>query len=568
MYIDIVPNRKSPPAILLRESIRQGGKIIKRTLANLSSLSIEQAEAIREVLKGKPMAPVDELFEIIRSRAHGAVLAIGSAMKRLRLATLLDRKASRERDLVLAMIAARVLQPQSKLATARSWENSTLGEWFGVEGADEDELYAAMDWLLERQDVIEQRLAKRHLDEGARVLYDLSSSYVEGVCCPLAQLGYSRDGKKGTLQINYGLLTDARGCPVSISVFEGNTSDPATLLPQVEKLKADFDLHSVILVGDRGMISQKQIDALRGQAGVQWISALKSGAIRQLVDAGCIQQDLFDERNLFEFTHEDFPGERLVVCRNPQLAKLRTHKRRELLKATVEALQTVQRMVANGRLKDEAKIGVRIGRVLNKYKMAKHFHLQIEAQRFTFEIDERQVLDEAALDGLYVIRTCVPAAELPSEEAVRHYKDLSQVEAAFRSLKSVDLQIRPIRHYSEERVRAHLFLCMLAYYVKWHMGEAWRELLFADEDQQRLAERDPVAPATRSESALEKIASKRLPDGSPAHSFRTLLNELATLVRNTCRRKSVGETENFFELDTTPNTKQREALRLIDAIRL
>ena len=568
MYIDIVPNRKSPPAILLRESIRQGGKIVKRTLANLSSLSIEQAEAIRAVLKGEPLAPVDELFEIIRSRSHGAVQAVGSAMKRLRLGTLLDRKASRERDLVLAMIAARVVEPQSKLATARSWEHSTLGEWFGVEGADEDELYAAMDWLLERQGVIEQRLAKRHLNEGARVLYDLSSSYVEGECCPLARLGYSRDGKKGKRQVNYGLLTDARGCPVSISVFAGNTSDPVTLLPQVQKLKADFDLHSVILVGDRGMISQKQIDALQGQAGVQWISALKSGAIRKLVNAGCIQPDLFDERNLFELTHEDFPGERLVVCRNPQLAKLRTHKRRELLAATTEELQTVQRMVANGRLKDEVKIGVRVGRVLNKYKMAKHFRLQIEAEHFTFEIDEQQVADEAVLDGLYVIRTCVPAAELPSEEAVRHYKDLSQVEAAFRILKSVDLQVRPIRHYSEDRVRAHLFLCMLAYYVKWHMSEAWRELLFADEDQQRLAERDPVAPATRSEGALEKIASKCLPDGSPAHSFRTLLNELANLVRNTCRHKSAGTDETYFELDTTPNTKQREALRLIDAMRL
>jgi len=568
MYIDIVPNRKSPPAILLRESIRQGGKIVKRTLANLSALSIEQAEAIRAVLKGEPLAPVDELFDIIRSRSHGAVQAVGSAMKRLRLGTLLDRKASRERDLVLAMIAARVVDPQSKLATARSWEHSTLGEWFGVEDANEDELYAALDWLLERQGVIEQRLAKRHLSEGARVLYDLSSSYVEGACCPLARLGYSRDGKKGKLQVNYGLLTDARGRPVSISVFEGNTSDPATLLPQVKRLKADFALQSVILVGDRGMISQKQIDALQGQAGVQWISALKSGAIRKLVNAGCIQPDLFDERNLFELTHEDFPGERLVVCRNPQLAKLRTHKRRELLMATTEELQTVQRMVANGRLKDEAKIGVRVGRVLNKYKMAKHVRLQIETEHFTFEIDEQQVAEEAALDGLYIIRTCVPATELSSEEAVRHYKSLSQVEAAFRSLKSVDLQVRPIRHYSEDRVRAHLFLCMLAYYVKWHMSEAWRQLLFADEDQQRLSERDPVAPATRSEGALEKIASKCLNDGSPAHSFRTLLNELATLVRNTCRRKAAGADERYFELDTTPNTKQREALRLIDAIRL
>ncbi len=568
MYIDIVPNRKSPPAILLRESIRQGGKIVKRTLANLSSLSIEQAEAIRAVLKGEPLAPVDELFEIIRSRSHGAVQAVGSAMKRLRLGTLLDRKASRERDLVLAMIVARVVDPQSKLATARSWEHSTLGEWFGVEDANEDELYAALDWLLERQGVVEQRLAKRHLSEGARVLYDLSSSYVEGECCPLARLGYSRDGKKGKLQVNYGLLTDARGCPVSISVFEGNTSDPATLLPQVQRLKAEFDLQSVILVGDRGMISQKQIDVLAGQAGVQWISALKSGAIRKLVNAGCIQPDLFDERNLFELTHEDFPGERLVVCRNPQLAKLRTHKRRELLAATTEELQTVLRMVANGRLKDEAKIGVRVGRVLNKYKMAKHFRLQIDAEYFTFEIDEQQVAEEAALDGLYIIRTSIAAFELDSAQAVRHYKDLSQVESAFRSLKSMDLQVRPIRHYSEDRVRAHLFLCMLAYYVKWHMSEAWRQLLFADEDQRRLAERDPVAPATRSEGALEKITSKCLNDGSPAHSFRTLLNELATLVRNTCRRKSAGVHESAFELDTTPNTKQREALRLIDEIRL
>jgi len=568
MYIDIVPNRKSPPAILLRESVRRGGKIVKRTLANLSSLSIEQAEAIRAVLKGKPVAPVDEVFEVVRSRTHGAVKAVGVAMKRLRLATLLDRKASPERDLVLAMIGARVLDPQSKLATARSWDHSTLGEWFGVEDADEDALYAAMDWLLERQSVIEQRLARRHLSEGARVLYDLSSSYVEGVCCPLARRGYSRDGKKGKLQVNYGLLTDARGCPVSISAFEGNTSDPATLLPQVDKLQADFNLASVILVGDRGMISQKQVDALSERGGVQWITALKSGAIRQLLDAGCIQPDLFDERNLFEFTHEDFPGERLIVCRNPQLATLRTHKRRELLAATAGELQTVQRMVANGRLKDKEKIGVRVGRVLNKYKMAKHFTLQIDTEHFAFEIDEQKVLDEAALDGLYVIRTCVETTQLSSEDAVRHYKDLGEVEAAFRTLKSDDLQIRPIRHYSEKRVRAHLFLCMLAYYVKWHMNEAWRGLLFADEDQERLTARDPVAPATRSEAALEKVASKCLSDGSPAHSFRTLLNELTTLVRNTCRRKNADAKERIFEIDTTPNAKQQEALRLIDAIRL
>ena len=568
MYVDIVPNRKSRPAILLRESVRVGKRVVKRTLANLSSLSMEQAKAIRAVLKGQPLVALDELFEIVRSRAHGAVKAIHLAMTRLRVGALLGREACRERDLVLAMIAARVLDPKSKLATARSWHHSTLGEVFGVEDADESELYAAMDWLLARQDRIEQRLAKRHLKEGARVLYDLSSSYFEGSCCPLAARGYSRDGKKGKLQVNYGLLTDARGCPVAISVFPGNSGDPTTLLPQVEKLQQAFGLESVILVGDRGMISQKQVDALRGRSGMQWITALKGGAIRKLVDAGGIQMDLFDERNLFEFTHEDFPGERLVVCFNRSLAKLRAAKRASMLAATTEALEVVRRMVANGRLKDADKIGVRAGKVVNRHKMAKHFVLDIALGHFAFRIDPDSVDAEAALDGLYVIRTSLPAETLSSDDEVRHYKDLSQVEAAFRSLKSDDLQIRPIYHHNEDRVRAHLFLCMLAYYVKWHMSEAWRGLLFADEDQGRRAERDPVAPATRSDAALEKVKSKQLTDGSPAHSFRTLLNELSTLVRNTCQRNHPAVGDALFEIDTTPNSKQTAALDRIKAIRL
>lgn len=568
MYIDIVPNRNSRPAILLRESVRAGKKIIKRTLANLSSLSLEQAEAIRGVLKGKGLAVADEVFEIVRSRAHGAVKAIALAMQRLRMGALLGPGRSRERDLVLAMIAARVLEPQSKLATSRSWHHSTLGAWFGIEQADENELYAAMDWLLERQGDIERRLAKRHLQEGGRVLYDLSSSYFEGVCCPLAKRGYSRDRKKGTLQVNYGLLTDARGCPVALSVFEGNTSDPQTLLAQVEKVQQDFALESVILVGDRGMISQRQIDALGERAGIQWITALKSGAMRHLVDAGCVQMDLFDEHNLFAFTHEDFPGERLIACRNPPLAQLRAAKRRSMLEATTKELETVQRMVANGRLKDQDKIGVRVGKVVNKYKMAKHFVLQIGREHLAFHIDEDKVAEEAALDGLYVIRTSLAAEQVGNAEAVRHYKGLSHVEAAFRCLKSEDLQIRPIHHRTAQRVRAHLFLCMLAYYVKWHMSEAWRGLLFADEDQQRLAERDPVAPATRSREALDKAATKTLQDGSPAHSFRTLLNELATIVRNTCRRKQADTGEATFELDTLPNATQNAALELIKKISL
>ncbi len=487
-------------------------------------------------------------------------------MGRLRLSALLGREPGRERDLVLAMIAARVLDPQSKLATTRSWDHSTLGELFGVSDADENELYAALDWLRERQPVIEQRLAKRHLQEGGRVLYDLSSGYFEGEACPLAARGYSRDGKKGTLQVNYGLMTDARGCPVAIAVFEGNTTDPETLLEQVEKLQNDFALQSVILVGDRGMISQAQVEALRAHAGVAWITALKSGAIRQLVAAGTLQMDLFDERNLFECTHDDFPGERLIACRNPQLAKLRAAKRCELLAATTAALETVQRMVTHGRLKDPDKIGVRVGRVINQYKMAKHLVLEISATQFAFHINEESVAAEAALDGLYVIRTALPAAQISSAEAVRHYKGLSHAEAAFRSLKSDVLQIRPIYRHTEERVRAHLLLCMLAYYVKWHMGEAWRRLLFADEDHARLAERDPVAPATRSDAALAKVASKRLADGSPAHSFRTLLNALSTIVRNTCRRKNVSADEATFNIDTTPNLKQQAALDLIKAI--
>ena len=560
MYIDIVPNRNSRPAILLRESIREGKRIIKRTIANLSALSLPQADAIRAVLKGEPLAPIGSLFEIVRSRAHGAVKAVGSAMSRLRIGALLDKKSSRERELAMAMIAARLLDPQSKLATTRSWSHSTLGEWFEVADADENELYAALDWLLERQEAIEQRLAKRHLADGARVLYDLSSSYVEGSHCPLARRGYSRDGKKGTLQINYGLLTDARGCPVAISVFEGNTSDPETFMAQVDKLQERFALKSVIVVGDRGMISQKQIDALKERDGVDWITALKSGAIRTLVDAGAIQMDLFDERNLFEFSHDDFPDERLIACRNPQLAKLRAEKRRSMLEATRKELETVQRMVENGRLKDADKIGVRVGKVINKYKMSKHFVLDIQDSHFAFDIDAQKVRDEATLDGLYVIRTPLPREQVKSDDAVRHYKGLSHVEAAFRNLKSDDIQIRPIYHYAEDRVRAHMLLCMLAYYVKWHMNEAWRGLLFADEDQQRLNDRDPVAPATRSDAAIEKIATKILTDGSPAHSFRTLLNELATIVRNTCRRRDADDNESIFDIDTTPNAKQRAAL--------
>jgi len=567
MYIDIVPNRKSPPAILLRESVRQGKKIFKRTIANLSGLSIAQAQSIRRILKGEKLVRPETRFDILNSRAHGHVDAVLSTIRKLGLDKLIATRRCKERDLVLAMIVSRIVGPQSKLSLSRSWDNTTLGESLGVEAADEDGLYAAMDWLQERQEPIEEKLAQRHLLSGGRVLYDLSSSYFEGRQCPLAARGYSRDQKKGKLQVNYGLLTDERGCPVSISAFPGNTSDTQTLLPQVERLQDTFNLQSVVLVGDRGMISQKQVDELKGRSGVEWITALKSGAIRKLMDFGAIQLTLFDEHNLFEFTHEDFPGEKLVACRNPELAYRRKHKREALLKATAEELEKVQAMVARGYLKEAQKIGVRVGRIINQYKMAKHFKLEIAESQLHFEVDEEKVRAEAALDGLYVIRTSLTEG-LSAEEAVRHYKALSQVERAFRSIKTMDLEVRPIHHYQEQRVRAHLFLCMLAYYVKWHMMEAWRPLLFADEDQEAKLDRDPVAPAERSAQAIEKVSSKRLPDGSPVQSFQSLLGNLATLVRNTCQSRDTQADAPSFIIDTQPTPSQQKAFQLLREIKV
>ncbi len=566
MYIDIVPNRKSPPAILLRESIRQGEKIVKRTLANLSNLSIDQAQAIRRILKGEKLVQPENHFTILRSRSHGHAKAVLLTMRRLGLDKLIFSRRCKERDLVMAMIASRIICPQSKLALTRDLENTTLGESLGVEGAGEDDLYAAMDWLYKRQDGIEKQLAARHLDAGGEVLYDLSSSYFEGRKCPLAARGYNRDQKKGKLQVNYGLMTDNRGCPVSISVFPGNTSDPKTLMPQVEKLQKDFNLKSVVLVGDRGMITQKQIDDLKDLEGMEWITALKTGSIRKLMSGGAIQLTLFDERNLFELMHPDFPGEKLVACRNPELAYRRKHKRIALLKATTEALEKIQGMIARGYLKDTDKIGVRVGRVINKYKMAKHFKLEITEKKLFFEIDEEKVNEEAALDGIYVIRTSLE--KLDAADAVRHYKSLSQVERAFRSIKTMDLEVRPINHHLEKRVRVHLFLCMLAYYVKWHMMEAWRPLLFADEEQQAKLTRDPVAPALRSAQAEEKVQSKHLVDGSVAHSFQSLLRNLATLVRNICQSRDTGAGMPSFTIDTQLTQKQQEAFRLLEEIKM
>ena len=413
---------------------------------------------------------------------------------------MIGGKPCRERELVLAMMASRIVDPATKLATTRSWHSTTLAEDFGVAEANEDDLYAAMDWLLARQDTIQKKLATRHLHEGGVVLYDLSSSYFEGSTCPLAKRGYSRDGKPGTLQVNYGLLTDARGCPVAVSVHEGNTADSRTFLPTVHKLREDFGIERMVMVGDRGMVSQKAIDEMREADGIGWITALKNASIRALVEQGHLQMDLFDERNLLELSSPDYPGERLVACRNEALAKLRAHKREDLLAATESSLDKIKARVLASKLSGQDKIGLRVGKVINQYKVAKHFALTITEAALSWERKPDSIASEAALDGVYIIRTSVPDTQMEAPECVRNYKALANVERAFRSLKTIDLKVRLIHHRTADRVRAHIFLCMLAYYVESHLRAAWRELMFADTEQQDKATRDPVAPATRSES--------------------------------------------------------------------
>ena len=551
---------------LLRRSYREGEKVKNETLGNLSHLPEPLIEVIRRALHGETFVPVGERLQIVRSKPHGHVQAVRAVMQRLGFESLIASRPGPERDRVCAMVAARVLAPHTKLATTRWWQTVTLAQEYGVEGADEDDLYGAMDWLLERQGAIERKLAARHLKEGSLALYDLSSSYFEGTQCPLAKIGHNRDGRKNKLQVNYGLLTNQAGCPVAVSVYEGNTGDAKTLMPQVKKLREDFGLEQVVLVGDRGMISHKAIQELRELEGLGWITALKSGQIRTLVEGEALQLGLFDERNLMEITHPDYPDERLIACRNPQLAKLRAHKRQALLEATQKELEKVRVRVECGRLKGQGAIGVRVGRVVNKYKVGKHFALEITEKRFDFHLLEEQIAAEAALDGIYVVRTGVAKKQMSAADAVRNYKALANVERAFRALKTVDLKVRPIHHRLESRVRAHIFLCMLAYYLEWHLIEAWRPLLFADEDQDAKATRDPVAPAERSEQALEKVHSHLLPDGTAVHSFRTLLQDLSTIVRNTCRTPGPVERSATFELATAPTSSQRRALELIEKI--
>ena len=553
---------------LLRRSYREDGKVKNETLGNLSHLPDPLIDIIRRSLQGETFVPLAQAFEVTRSRAHGHVQAVSVALRRLGLPSVVAAEPCRERDLVLAMVASRIVDPDTKLATTRRWHTCTLAEDFGVADADVDDLYAAMDWLLARQDAIQAKLAARHLSAGGLVLYDLSSSYFEGSHCPLARRGYSRDGKPGTLQVNYGLLTDARGCPVAVSVFEGNTADSKTFMPAVQRVREKFGLQQVVMVGDRGMVSQKAIDELRESDGMGWITALKSVSIRALVEQGTLQMGLFDERNLVELESPDYPGERLVACRNDALAKLRAYKREELLKATEVSLLEIKASVDAAQLSGQDKIGVRVGKIINKHKVAKHFELTITDAALAWVRRQDNIDAEAALDGLYIIRTSLSKAQMDAPTCVRNYKSLANVERAFRSLKTIDLKVRPIHHRLADRVRAHILLCVLAYYVEWHMRQTWAPLLFADTEQAAKATRDPVAPAVRSKSAQDKASSRSLPNGQPAHSFATLLADLATIVRNTCRAPGATSDSPTFNVLTSATPHQQRALALINAIQL
>ena len=543
---------------LLRRSFREDGKVKNETLANLSHLPEEAIELIRGVLGGRRYLPAGEAFAIERSLPAGHVGAALGMASRLELAKLLERRPSRERDLCLAMICQRVICPASKLATVRALGQSTLASELGVEGADEDDLYAALDWLLERQERIEARLGARHLADGELVLYDVSSSYFEGRKCPLAKLGYSRDGRRGTLQIIYGLLCDKPGRPVAVEAFSGELHDDKTLPAQIAKLKARFSLKTVIVVSDRGMVTKANLELMRGSEGIEWITALKAPQIKKLVKDGQLQLSLFDEANLAEITAPGYPGERLIVCRNPLVASERARKRDELLQATERGLTEIADRVKRGTLEGADQIGLAVGPALKRYRVKKHFEVEIADTSFSFARKTEQIAAEAALDGFYVLRTSVSAETLASAAVVRSYKGLEQVERAFGTLKGPQLEIRPIHHRLEQRVRAHLLLCMLAYYLTWHLREAWAPLLFKDECPPIAA--DPVAKAERSQAAQLKAQSKRTADGEPCHSLRTLLAELATQTRNTIR---LADTDASFERLTEPTPLQARAHDLL-----
>ena len=569
MYIESVPNRNSPPAVLLRESYRDNGKVRKRTLCNLSDWPVAHIEGLRGVLKGGTVIAAErDAFSVTRTLPHGHVAAALGTARKIGLDRILGPDGDRCRDLVLALLVSRILDPASKLATARALSpataTSSLGEMLRLGAVDEDELYIALDWLLERQPAIETALAKRHLNSGTLVLYDVSSSYMEGRCCPLAKRGYSRDRKKGTLQITYGLLCAPDGCPIAIEVFDGDTADPMTLATQIEKLKQRFRLDRVVMVGDRGMITQARITDEIKSAGLDWITALRAPAIKGLLQSGALQLSLFDQRDIASITTPAFPNERLVVCRNPDLAAERSRKREELLAATSD-LARIQAAVLRRRapLRGAAEIALAVGAVINRHKMAKHFEIEISAAAFSFARKTAEIAAEAAIDGIYVVRTNLPAEICDDATTVRSYKSLALVERAFRCLKTVDLQVRPVYHWLADRVRAHVLLCMLAYYLEWHMRQGLAPMLFEDADKQAAdtLRTSVVAQAQRSPAAVQKQTTKSTPDGLPVHSFQTLLADLATIAQNTI---VTAITPKYpLTMVTRPTPTQHKAFQLL-----
>jgi hypothetical protein len=574
MYVERIPNRNSPPAILLRESYRDGDKFKKRTLANLSDWPAMKVEALRRVLRDEALAPTDhQALTLLRSLPHGHVAAALGTLRKLGLDRILSqggRQPRREVALCKAMMVARLIDPASKLATARGLDDDTatcsLGQVLGLGAVDEQELYEALDWLVGQQERIERALARRHLEHGTLVLYDVTSTYFEGRTCPLAKRGYSRDGKRHKLQIVFGLMCTAEGCPVAVEVFEGNVGDPSTLASQISKLKQRFGLEHVVLIGDRGMITEARINETVKPAGLNFITALRAPAIRSLAEAGTIQLSLFDERDLAEISSPDYPGERLIVCRNPLLAEERTRKRGELLDATEQDLLDVQARVRRTKrpLRGKDKIALAVGAVVNHYKMAKHFALTITDDDLTFQRASEQIDAEAMLDGIYVLRTDLKNEALDAAATVRAYKDLATVERAFRSLKTVDLEVRPIHHRRAQRVRAHVLLCMLAYYLEWHMRQALKSILFDDHDKvaAEAARAAIVAKAGRSDAADRKAATKRTHDDLPVHSFRSLLADLATVTRNTMAMSQSLDAAFVLYPKLTP--AQDRAFQLLD----
>ena len=567
MFIDVVPNRSSPPAVLLREAWREGKRIRKRTLANLSSLAPAQIDALRRILRGETLVPLEETgCEIRRTRPHGAVAAVVGMARKLGLESLLAARPSRERSIVLALICARVLEPSSKLATARALlsetASSTLLDVLDLDPVDEDACYAALDWLLAAQPRIEAKLAKRYLSEGSLVLWDVTSTYFEGRACPLARRGHSRDGRSDRPQIVFGVLTNGDGCPIAVEVYEGNTADPLTVAAQVQKVQSRFGLTRIIVVGDRGMLTSARIREDLQPAELDWISSLRAPQIQQLVSAGDLQLSVFDEHDLAEFTSDAFPGERLIACRNPLLAEERARKRLELLEATERQLEAIAMATrrATRPLRGKDKIAVRVDRVVQRWKVGKHFRFTITDTAFAYERDETAITAEAVLDGIYVIRTSVPPERLSGPDAVGAYKNLDFVERAFRSIKGLDLQVRPIFHHLADRVRGHVFLCLLAYYLEWHMRRALAPLLFMEEDR-AAAQRERgsvVQPARRSRAAQRKVQRRETDDGGPLHSFRTLLKELASLSKNTVKLGGAS-----FERLTTPTPLQQRSFDLL-----